>query len=80
MGSYYPSPGGCDEIIHMFYCEQTIAKEILEKEEKKVHGEGKNERIRLRFIEYDKEYIMKQKDCGLLPLLYAYENRKKDVF
>lgn len=38
MGSYFPSPGGCDEELYMFYCEITIENSKMEELEKKVHG------------------------------------------
>ncbi len=74
MGSYYPSVGGCDEEIFMYYCQLTISPEELLAIESKIHGkEGEHERIKVKLIEYDPLLILKSKDSKLISLFYAYE-------
>jgi ADP-sugar diphosphatase len=38
LGSYYPSVGGCDEEIFMYYCHIDISQEELQVIEGKIHG------------------------------------------
>jgi hypothetical protein len=35
---FYPSPGGCDEDIKMFYCKVNLSEEELKAIEEKIHG------------------------------------------
>lgn len=54
MGSYFPSVGGCDEEIFMYYCQLTISPEELATIEAKIHGkEGEHERIKVKLVSYD---------------------------
>ena len=49
----------------------------MEEVQKKGHGEGAKERIRVRFVEYDPAFLLSTKDGGLISLMYAYESLKQ---
>ena len=53
MGSYYPSVGGSDEEILMYCCKIKISEEQIKEIEKKMHGVGDHEKIKVKFIEYN---------------------------
>lgn len=51
LGSFYPSPGGCDEEIHLFYYEGRISAKDLDGKKVSVYGvEEGNEHIMLHFV------------------------------
>ena len=76
LGSYIGSVGGCDEEMHMFYCKCEIEEAKMKELEEKVHGEGW-ERIRVRFVDYDPEFILNTRGSGLIALMFAYEAMNK---
>lgn len=49
LGSIFPSPGGCDEEIHLFWTEVEMNQAAFEKKKHQIYGE-KDESIRLVFI------------------------------
>jgi ADP-sugar diphosphatase len=49
----WPSPGGCDEAIHLFYMELDITREKYEEMCSRTYGEGDDWGIRIRFYDYD---------------------------
>ena len=51
LGSIFPSPGGCDEEIHLFWAEVQMSQAEFEEKEKRSYGaEDEGESIRLKFI------------------------------
>lgn len=52
-GSIFPSPGGCDEEIHLYSWSTTISQAEFEEKQTSVFGEGQYESIKLIFYEYD---------------------------
>jgi len=54
LGSFYPSPGGCDEEIHLYAWETTVTSEKYAEMCSKVYGvENENEAIKLHFYSMD---------------------------
>jgi ADP-sugar diphosphatase len=49
----WPSPGGCDEAIHLFYMELDITREKYEEMCTRTYGQGDDWGIRIRFYDYD---------------------------
>lgn len=59
LGNYYPSPGGSDEQIFLYYSHINLSAEELKVVEEKIHGkEGEKERIRVKLIDYTPEAIL----------------------
>ena len=52
-GSIYPSPGGCDEEIHLFSWTTTISQQEFDEKQEKVFGENQYECIKLIFYKYE---------------------------
>ena len=77
LGSYYPSCGGSDEEIFLFYCHIKVSEEELHVIEQKIHGEGTHERIKVKLVDYDPTFFFNTKDSKLICALYAYENLVK---
>ena len=50
LGRIYPSPGGCDEDIELFYYEGTMTRDEFEAKQRAVYGEGEHEHITLVFV------------------------------
>lgn len=74
MGVFYPSPGGCDEDIKMFYCKVNLSEEELKAIEEKIHGkEGESERIKVKLIDFDVMKVLETKDAKLIALVFAYQ-------
>jgi ADP-sugar diphosphatase len=48
----WPSPGGCDEAIDLFYLELDITQEQYADMSTRVYGDGNDEKIRIRFYDY----------------------------
>jgi hypothetical protein len=62
----------------MYYCHISVPQEELQAIEAKIHGkEGEFERIRVKLVDYDSDFITKTKDSKLVYLVYAYENMLK---
>lgn len=53
LGQIKPSPGGSDEVIHLYAWETIISQEEFEEKQKNIYGEGVHEKIKLSFIDYD---------------------------
>lgn len=53
LGEIIPSGGGCDEIIHLYAWETEVSLAEFEEKQIKVYGDGKHEKIKLIFYEYD---------------------------
>jgi 8-oxo-dGTP pyrophosphatase MutT (NUDIX family) len=52
LGSYYASPGGSDEEIHLFAWTTAISEAVFEEKQKKMYGLAEeNEEIKLSFVE-----------------------------
>lgn len=52
LGSYYASPGGSDEQIHLFAWTTAISEAVFEEKQKKMYGLAEeNEEIKLSFVE-----------------------------
>lgn len=57
LGKFYPSQGGCDEHIHLYYKRATITRRQMSDILEKIHGEDPTESIKIRLIplvEYEK--------------------------
>ena len=54
LGQIKPSPGGSDEVIHLYAWETIISQEEFDEKQTNIYGEGAHEKIKLRFVEYDK--------------------------
>lgn len=56
LGSFYPSPGGCDEEITLFYTEKRMSRRLFEEKKEivfgEIHGEH-DEGIRLKFVDVE---------------------------
>jgi ADP-sugar diphosphatase len=77
LGSFYPSPGGCDEQLFMYLCRIKRSEEELKAIMDKIHGDSEHERIRLRLVDYSPDIILKTKDSKLIYGAYAYDNLVK---
>ena len=54
LGSYFASPGGSDEEIHLFAWSTAISQEVFDEKQKKMYGCAlENEEIKLCFIELE---------------------------
>lgn len=53
LGSIRPSPGGCDEMIHLFAWETTITEAEFKEKSDKIYGVDEHEKIHLIFQEFD---------------------------
>jgi ADP-sugar diphosphatase len=74
LGSIYPSPGGCDEEILLFYCKLTRSDRELEDILSKTYGEeNSHEQISLALWELNKENIVKSQDAKLISAAFTYE-------
>lgn len=50
-GGIYPSPGACDEIVHIFFCKKEVEKEMIKSINGRITGlEEENERIVVRVV------------------------------
>ena len=52
-GIIYPSPGACDEAIHLYSWNTIISEKEFEEKNQKIFGEGEHESIKLRFYDYE---------------------------
>jgi len=52
-GKSWPSPGACDEAINHWYFEFDIEEEKYWEMCSRIYGEDQNEKIRIRFFDYD---------------------------
>ncbi len=51
LGRFFPSPGGCDEFIQMYYYETTISQAVFDKKQRSVFGSSsESEHIVLQFV------------------------------
>jgi len=79
-GSIYPSPGGCDEEIMLFYSHISIPSNELVQILSKTYGaEDENEQISLVTYEFNKENILKTQDAKLISIAFAYEEITKTI-
>jgi hypothetical protein len=49
LGRFYPSPGGCDEFIELYYYETEISKEDFYEEARAIYGTA-NKSIKIQFV------------------------------
>jgi len=54
LGSYFASPGGSDEVIHLFAWTTAISQAVFEEKQNKMYGCAlENEEIKLSFVELE---------------------------
>lgn len=53
LGAIRPSPGGCDEMIHLFAWETTITEAEFKEKSDKIYGVDEHEKIHLMFEDFD---------------------------
>jgi ADP-sugar diphosphatase len=74
LGSIYPSPGGCDEKIELFYCKLKLDDKDIEEMLNKTFGDqSEHEQIKLVLNEFNKENIINTQDAKLICAALAYE-------
>ncbi|KAJ3440111.1 nudix hydrolase 14 [Anaeramoeba flamelloides] len=77
-GSVYPSPGGCDEFIKLYYYQTEMGQEKLEELNNKMTGLlEEREQITLKIVKFD-ELWKETSDCKTLSALFLYEKLKKE--
>lgn len=65
LGSIYPSPGGCDEEIHLYSWTTTVTPEEFNEKQTKVFGNpGEYEEIKLSFVEINEFMTTTLKEIG----------------
>ncbi|CAD8210035.1 unnamed protein product [Paramecium pentaurelia] len=71
------SPGGSDEVIHLFVVEKNMEQKQLDELCKKTHGaEGEGEQIKLVIQDFTWENVLKTYDSKLIAATAAYYNPK----
>jgi len=74
LGYITPSPGGCDEKIHLFSIDISLSEEELKRILSKIHGEEhEGEQIELKLINFSKKDILATNDAKLISAAFAYE-------
>ena len=76
LGSFYTSPGGCDEEIVMYFIEKIMSEQEIQKLLGGQYG-TKSEEIRIVLEEIDESSVFEYKDCKLISCFFAYQNYKK---
>jgi ADP-sugar diphosphatase len=74
LGSIFPSPGGCDEEIHLFAWKTTITEADFEEKQTKIYGVNTSERIHLDFISCNADEIEATRDPKLECAWSRYQN------
>jgi ADP-sugar diphosphatase len=65
LGSIYPSPGGCDEEIHLYSWTTTITQEEFDEMQTKVFGNpDEYEEIKLSFVEINEFMTTTLREIG----------------
>ncbi|CAD8127746.1 unnamed protein product [Paramecium sonneborni] len=71
------SPGGSDEVIHLFVVEKQMDETQLQELCQKTHGEeGEGEQIKLLIQDYTWENVLKTQDSKLIAAAAAYNHKK----
>lgn len=70
LGSIWPSPGGCDEEITLFYSYVMMSHSTFIEKQERIFGESDSEVIKLKFVPADGrretlEYLLSLKDAKL---------------
>ena len=70
---FYPSVGGCDEKIQIFYTEKTVTQEFLNSLQNRITGlASENERIQLEVIPFDDLSFRAKQDAKTRMAYYGY--------
>ncbi|KAJ3433464.1 nudix hydrolase 14 [Anaeramoeba flamelloides] len=78
-GAIYPSPGGCDEFIKIYYYERSLPNETILKMNKKITGNKlEREKITLKLIKF-KDLWKETSDAKSLCAFLLYEKLLQDI-
>lgn len=74
------SPGGSDEVIHLFAVEKDLPEEELKRISEMIHGhEDEGEQIRLVIQEFTWENVLKTQDAKLISAAASYFQHKQNL-